>query len=101
MSWKTSLVIALVMVGTLCGAVFTFAWEVRLGWDDLINDPMVVTGYNLYYRRPALGETSYSIPPINVGDNLTFLVINLQDGFEYCFVVTAYALNIPEVRLFQ
>lgn len=94
MSRKTSLIIALAVVifGYMTSA---FAWEVNLQWDDPNNDPVLVTGYNLRYRRPAV-EMSYIIPPIDVGDNLTFMVTNLQNGFEYCFVVSAYALDIPE-----
>lgn len=95
MSWKTGFIIALVVIGTIGSVVSAFAWEVRLGWGDPNNDPVLVTGYNLRYRRQAF-EASYIAPPIDVGDNLTFIVTNLQDGFQYCFVVTAYAPNVPE-----
>lgn len=94
MSWKTSLIIVLAVV-VLGGIIPAFAWEVRLGWDDPNNDSTLVAGYNLYSRRPELGEISYTNPPMNVGNNLTFLVTNLQNGFYYCFIVTAYGLN-PE-----
>ena len=96
MSRKTTLVIALTVVMLGGMVVSGFAWQVNLRWDDPDNNPALVGGYNLYYRRPALGEITYIIPPINVGNNLTFLIASMQNGFEYCFVVTAYERDTPD-----
>ncbi len=81
-----------------CGSS-AFAWDVNVAWDDFLNDPALVSGYYLYYRRPALGETTYSIDNrIDVGDNLLFSVTGMQSGLEYCFVATAHTADTPPLE---
>ena len=59
----------------------------------------MVSGYYLYFRRPALGEATYSIDNrIDAGDNLLFLVTGMQYGVTYCFVATAYDTANPPLE---
>ena len=82
--WIIGVVAFLLAIASLCNA-----WQVTLAWDAPSSDPSTIGGYNLYYRRPLLGETTY-ITRTNVGNVLTFRVINMDPGTEYCFVATAY-----------
>ena len=70
------------------------AWQVKLAWDapttNTDGTPATdLAGYDLFYRRPTLGETTY-VAYTNIGNATSFQMINLDAGTEYCFVVTAY-----------
>jgi len=86
-------VVAVVVI--LLASSAASAWEVTLAWDyDYIGNPSV-TGFYLYYRRPALLEPVYGQHMIDVGNNLMFLVAGMQYGLKYCFVATAHTADVP------
>lgn len=99
MAWMKRIVVFVVLTVVVFGVTPAFAWQVNLAWDDPNNNPATIAGYYLYFRRPALGETSYSSANrIDVGYNLMFLVTNMQYGLEYCFVATAHTVDTPSAE---
>lgn len=99
MAWMRRIVVFMVLAVFVLGVTSAFAWQVNLAWDDPNNNPATIAGYYLYFKRPALGETSYSsVNRIDVGYNLMFLVTNMQYGLEYCFVATAHTVDTPSVE---
>ena len=71
-----------------------FCQDITLSWDPSPTES--VTGYMVYYKAgdnnlPFNGyEANQGSSPIDVGDNLTATLTDLDDGITYYFSVTAY-----------
>jgi len=75
----------------------TFAQDVNLSWDASPSD--TVAGYKIYYSQnddsqPFVGTgATEGDSPIDVGDNLSTAISNLEDNAIYYFAVTAYDID--------
>jgi hypothetical protein len=79
--------LSLILIFSCFSAVESYAEQITFAWDDPHNDPVAVSGYNLYYWQP-----DWDLPAsVDVGTQTTYTLTGLQEGQRYHFAVTAYS----------